>query len=228
MKMKTKILIISFTIIIVLGFLLYFIGKAKNIESTQDIFQPEFNHVNNVSEILDNPGNNTDLIERKRKIENDELEYGNNYQKMDLFVLYTEKPDRIVYKQGNKNGFYIFEKNDKAYEHLLIVSEDRMKYSTMEDYNLWSFTPDSIDTMEKSGENYIIYDFDNIGLKENDINFQKDIIFRFNSNNRLYRLVSYLAEFKSATPRESLNKTEFATNTSVSGYKYIMNPNLED
>ena len=82
------------------------------------------------------------------------------------FQLYSRKPDRIIFKQGDKDGFYIFEQSDKAYEHLLVVSEDRMAYSVMQDYNLWCFTPDSIDTMTKSGDNYIIYDFDNGDLTE--------------------------------------------------------------
>lgn len=164
------------------------------------------------------------MKKRKEEIENDELDYGKDYIKFPNFELYSRKPDRIVFKQGNKDGFFLFEKDDKAYEHLLVVSEDKMANSSFDDYNLWSFTPDSINKMVTSGENYIIYDFDN-GEEEE---FQKDIIFRFNSNNRLYRLVSYLAEFKESVAREDLGKNEFASNTEISGYKYMMNDGKEE
>lgn len=195
---------------------------------TESTFKEEFNHVDDVANILDDSGNNTDLKNRRKKIIKDELDYGEDYMKFSNFELYSRKPDRIIFKQGNKDGFFIFEKDDKAYEHLLVVSEDRMAYSVMSDFNLWCFTPDSIDKMTKSGENYIIYDFDNDDLSEFDVGFQKDVIFRFSSENRLYRLVSYLAEFKEAVQKDKLGKNEFATNTEISGYKYMMYDGFQD
>ena len=103
-----------------------------------------------------------------------------------------------------------------------------MFYSSIEDYNLYCFTPDSINTMMTSKENYIIFDYDNENLSEYDDNFQKDLIFRFLENTRLYRLVSYLSYFKNATKRDELNKQEFATNTNISGYQYMMSNYLND
>lgn len=189
----------------------------------------QYNNVNDVSKILDNPKFDSELRKRKEEIEKDEQEYGDRYLKFTNFELYSRKPDRIIFKQGNKDGFFIFEKTDKAYEHLLVVSEDRMSYAVMQDYNLWCFTPDSIEKMTKSGDNYIIYDFDNGDLSEFDNDFQKDVIFRFNTENRLYRLVSYLSEFKEAIAKEELGKDEFATNTEISGYKYMMyNNDMDD
>ena len=209
--------------IIILGYLWINLPEEKFVE-----LDDEYNNVEDVSKILDNPGLNVELRNRKQKIIQDEQNYGNRYMKFTNFELYSRKPDRIIFKQGDKDDFYIFEKSDKAYEHLLVVSEDRMAYSVMQDYNLWCFTPDSIDIMTKSGDNYIIYDFDNTDLTEYDEGFQKDVIFRFNSENRLYRLVSYLAEFKQPVSKENLGKSEFASNTEISGYKYMMNDGKEE
>ena len=215
----TGIMIIG---IIILGYLWINLPEEKFIQLEDENINDEFNHVEDVSKILNSPGLNFDLRNQRDKIIEDEEKYGNNYMKFINFQLYSRKPDRIIFKQGNKDGFYIFEQTDKAYEHLLVVSEDRMAYSVMQDYNLWCFTPDSIDTILKSGDNYIIYDFDNGDLTEYDEGFQKDVIFRFNSENRLYRLVSYLAEFKEKVSKENLGKSEFAANTEISGYNYMM------
>ena len=168
MKNKTFIII---GIMVVIIFVIICVHKFRNNNDSNDFqiehsIEDEFNHVDDVSKILDSSGFNSDLRSRRNKIIEDKEKYGNNYMKFNNFELYSRKPDRIIFKQGNKDGFYIFEQTDKAYEHLLVVSEDRMAYSVMQDYNLWCFTPDSIDTMTKSGDNYIIYDFDNGDLTE--------------------------------------------------------------
>ena len=142
----TSIMIIG---IIILGYLWINLPEEKFVELENENINDEFNHVEDVSKILNNPGLNLDLKSQRDKIIEDEQNYGNRYMKFTNFELYSRKPDRIIFKQGNKDGFYIFEQTDKAYEHLLVVSEDRMAYSVMQDYNLWCFTPDSIDTMTK-------------------------------------------------------------------------------
>lgn len=165
----------------------------------------------------------------KTKIEQDETDYGDNYQEFNnISNVYRRKPDRIYFKSPDANGFYLFDKTDKDYEHLLEVSEDRMFYSTIEDYNLYCFTPDSIDTMMKSGDTYIIFDYDNGDLSELDIDYQKNLIFRFPQSTRLYRLATYLSYFKEMIPRNELGKSEFANNTKISGYKYIFSEQYSD
>lgn len=165
----------------------------------------------------------------KTKIEQDETDYGDNYQEFNnISNVYKRKPDRIYFKSPDANGFYLFDKTDKDYEHLLEVSEDRMFYSTIEDYNLYCFTPDSIDTMMKSGDTYIIFDYDNGDLSELDIDYQKNLIFRFPQSTRLYRLATYLSYFKEMIPRNELGKSEFANNTKISGYKYIFSEQYSD
>ena len=129
-----------------------------------------------------------DRIAQKKQIQKDEAEYGNSYQKF-TSIIYTQKPDRIIYKPKERDVFYQFDKTDENYEHLLEVAEDRMYYSEMEDVNKTCFTPDSIDRIMSSGENYIIFDYN----LESD---QKAIIYKLKDNNRLKRLVSYLCEFR--------------------------------
>ena len=102
----------------------------------------------------------TKLIE---KIEKDEADYGDNYQEFKTYnpYVYKKEPDRIYFKSSKIGAFYVFEKEDKNYEHLLEVIEDRMHYSVIDDFNLNCFAPDSINTMMTSGENYIIFDYNN-------------------------------------------------------------------
>ena len=130
----------------------------------------------------------------KEKIEKDETDYGDNYQEFNTYnpYVYKKEPDRIYFKSSKIGAFYMYEN----YEHLLEVVEDRMHYSVIDDYNLNCFTPDSINTMMTSGENYIIFDYDNGTLSEFDENYNKDIIFKFLENTRLYRLVTYLSYYK--------------------------------
>lgn len=159
----------------------------------------------------------------KEKIEKDETDYGDNYQEFNTYnpYVYKKEPDRIYFKSSKIGAFYMFDKEDENYEHLLEVVEDRMHYSVIDDYNLNCFTPVSINTMMTSGKNYIIFDYDNGTLSEFDENYNKDIIFKFLENTRLYRLVTYLSYYKVPILKSDLPKKEFANNTSMSGYKYM-------
>lgn len=160
----------------------------------------------------------------KATVEKDETEYGDNYADFTSSAYseaYKREPDRIYVKLPKIEGFYKFEKNDENYSHLLKVALDRISYSVMEDYNLYCFTPDSISTMMTSGDNYIIFDYDNIDLEKDDENYQKNLIFRYNQNTRLFRLATSLCYNEDLILVEELDRTEFATNTNISGYRYI-------
>lgn len=165
----------------------------------------------------------SEINKLKEKIEKDEADYGDNYQEFKTYnpYVYKNKPDRIYFKSSKIGAFYVFEKEDENYEHLLEVTEDRMHYSVIDDYNLNCFAPDSINTMMTSGENYIIFDYDNENLSEVDEDYNKDIIFKFSENTRLYRLVTYLSYYKEPILKSDLPKKEFANNTSMSGYEYM-------
>ena len=166
-------------------------------------------HTENQTQKSKNKLSENELKQLKAKIEKDEADYGDNYQKfMDSAYAsnYKRTPDRIYFKSGLEDGFYVYEANDENYGHLLEVVEDRMSYTVMEDYNLYAFTPDSIQTMLTSKDNYIIFDYDNGTLTKQDNNFQKDIIFRFSENTRLYRLVTYLSHNKELITKENLGK----------------------
>ena len=167
----------------------------------------------------------SEINQLKEKIEKDEADYGDNYQEFKSYnpYVYKKAPDRIYFKSSKIGAFYVFEKNDENYEHLLEVVEDRMHYSVIDDYNLNCFAPDSINKMMTSGENYIIFDYDNGTLSESefDENYNKDIIFKFLENTRLYRLVTYLSYYKESILKDDLPKKEFANNTRMSGYQYM-------
>lgn len=162
----------------------------------------------------------SEITKLREKIEKDEADYGDNYQEFKTYnpYVYKKEPDRIYFKSSKIGAFYVFEKEDKNYEHLLEVIEDRMHYSVIDDFNLNCFAPDSINTMMTSGENYIIFDYDNGTLSEFDENYNKDIIFKFLENTRLYRLITYLSYYKEPILKSDLPKKEFANNTSMSGY----------
>ncbi|MBQ3415654.1 MAG: hypothetical protein IJH39_10030 [Clostridia bacterium] len=222
---QKKILIAIFIVLFIIGLGGgIFLGiSSKNNENENK------NNIENTSEKSGNEGQKSkktltpEMEELKSKIEQDEAGYGNKYQKFEYCKnVYKRKPDRIYFKDPSKNGFFVFEKDDEDFEHLLEVTEDRMAYTTMEDYNLYAFTPDSINTMMKSKDTYIIFDYDNNNLSEGDSEYNKDIIFRFNQNTRLYRLVTYLAYFKELITRENLGKDEFANNTNTTGFRYMM------
>lgn len=165
----------------------------------------------------------SEISQLKEKIEKDEADYGNDYQKISTYYpsVYKKEPDRIYFKSSNIGAFYAFEKDDENFKHLLEVVEDRMHYSVIDDYNLNCFTPDSINKMMTSGENYIIFDYDNENLSEFSEDYNKDIIFKFSENTRLYRLVTYLSYYKEPILKSNLPKKEFANNTYISGYKYM-------
>lgn len=165
----------------------------------------------------------SEITKLREKIEKDEADYGDNYQEFKTYnpYVYKKEPDRIYFKSSKIGAFYVFEKGDKNYEHLLEVIEDRMHYSVIDDFNLNCFAPDSINTMMTSGENYIIFDYDNGTLSEFDENYNKDIIFKFLENTRLYRLITYLSYYKEPILKSDLPKKEFANNTSMSGYLYM-------
>ena len=165
----------------------------------------------------------SEISQLKAKIEKDEEDYGNDYQKISEYYpsVYKKEPDRIYFKSSKIGAFYVFEKEDENFKYLLEVVEDRMHYSVIDDYNLNCFTPDSINKMMTSGKNYIIFDYDNENSSEFDGNYNKDIIFNFSENTRLYRLVTYLSYYKEPILKSNLPKKEFANNTYISGYKYM-------
>lgn len=165
----------------------------------------------------------SEINQLKEKIKKDEEDYGDNYQEFKTYnpYVYKKEPDRIYFKSSKIGAFYVFEKEDENYEHLLEVIEDRMHYSVIDDYNLNCFAPDSINKMMTSGENYIIFDYDNGTLSEFDRKYNKDIIFKFLENTRLYRLVTYLSYYKEPILKSDLSKKEFADNTKMSGYQYM-------
>lgn len=165
----------------------------------------------------------SEISQLKAKIEKDEEDYGNDYQKISEYYpsVYKKEPDRIYFKSSKIGAFYLFEKEDENFEHLLEVVEDRMHYSVIDDYNLNCFTPDSINKMMASEKNYIIFDYDNENLSETSESYNKDIIFNFSENTRLYRLVTYLSYYKEPILKSNLPKKEFANNTYISGYKYM-------
>lgn len=165
----------------------------------------------------------SEIAKLKETIEKDEADYGDNYQEFKTYnpYVYKKDPDRIYFKSSKIGAFYVFEKEDENYDHLLEVVEDRMHYSVIDDYNLHCFSPDSINTMMTSGENYIIFDYDNENLSEVDLDYNKDIIFKFLENTRLYRLVTYLSYYKEPILKNNLPKSEFANNTHMSGYQYM-------
>ena len=234
-KKQKKILIGVFVVLFIVGLGLgIFLGisRKRNESGKEDI---NSTNASITSENTTKESNNTkkaltpEMEELKSKIEQDEAGYGNKYQKFEYCEnVYKRKPDRIYFKDQSKDGFFVFEKDDEDFEHLLEVTEDRMAYTTMEDYNLYAFTPDSINTMMKSKDTYIIFDYDNNNLSEGDSEYNKDIIFRFNQNTRLYRLVTYLSYFKELIPRENLGKDEFANNTDTTGFRYMMYGDLMD
>ena len=151
-----------------------------------------------------------EIDQLKETIKKDEEDYGDKYQEFTYNpYVYKREPDKIYFKSSKIGAFYEFEKIDMDYEHLLEVVEDRMHYSVIDDYNLNCFTPDSINRMMGSGENYIIFDYNN------------DLIFKFSENTRLYRLVTYLSYYKEPILRKDLPKKEFAEDTNVSGYEYM-------
>ena len=100
-----------------------------------------------------------DYREKKKLVEKDEQEYGEDYAVFKKEV-YKESPNRIIVKKENTtNEFYIFEKNNEEYDHLLKVTLDKMYFVSNQDFNLWAFTPYSINDISNSNENFIVFDY---------------------------------------------------------------------
>ena len=227
---KYKIIIyVILVIVIAVGIYLFFKGSINNnLEENQIINIIDENI--QAEEDSNNETTRTRTVAIKdgdKNLENqvreDEEKYGDNYQKFtNCEMTYKRKPDRIYFKKANESKFYVFEKNEENYNHLVQVAEDRMAYASMEDFNLWAFTPVSINSMVSSDKIYIVFDYDNGTAGELDYNYNKDIIFTFNENTRLYRLLSYLSSNKESVSKDNLPKKEFATDTNISGYKYMM------
>lgn len=182
--------------------------------------------------ILYQKNNEMKIIESKRQaVELDEKEYEGKYQSFNN-EQYKEKPQRIVFKKENSiNEFYVFKKEDEEFERVLRTCEDRMSYSAMEDYNMWCFTPYTIKDISNSNENFIIFDYDDeIENKDYiyDIDFNRNIFFRFSNRTRLFRLMDYLSCIYKPVNMEELKviigKEDFIPQNQItSGYKY-MNP----
>ncbi len=106
-----------------------------------------------------------------------------------------------------------------------------MYYSSNQDFNMWSFTPYTIDDISSSVENFIIFDYDDDNSQKNyfyDTDFNRTIFFRYSNQTRLYRLIDYLTykkeKYSIENLREKINKKEFVPKGEIiSGYKY-MNP----
>ena len=218
-KLNKKQIIIYMVIIIALLGIGFSSGYYTKILIDQNKLIKENEKQTSLSKLI----TKEEINKLKETIEKDEADYQNNYQefKNDNPYIYKKDPDRIYFKSSKIGAFYVFEKDDENYKHLLEVVEDRMHYSVMDDYNLNCFKPDSINKMMVSGENYIILDYDNENVSEFDTDYNKDIIFKFLENTRLYRLVTYLSYYKEPILRNDLPKKEFADNTLQTGYQYM-------
>lgn len=145
---------------------------------------------------------------QRKIIEQDEANYGNKYKNLeDHLSYYTENPDRIIYKPKMKDYFYVIDKNDEDYAHLLEVVEDRMSYSLIEIGD--AFSVDSMDRIMSSGKNYIILDYDkekyaNIGV--DDGTMPRPVIYKLLDDNRCARLFKYVTQFKKRYTMEELQE----------------------
>lgn len=214
MKKKIIIAVIISILLIGIGFISGFYTKVL-IEKNKIISEKEKQI--SIAKFM----SKNEINQLKEKIEKDEENYGDNYKdfKTQYPYAYKQDPDRIYFKSSKVGTFYVFEKEDENFKHLLEVSEDRMFYSAIDDYNLRCFAPDSIDEMIISGNNYIIFDYDNKDLADSGDN--KDIILKFNENTRLYRLATYLSYYKEPILKKDLPKKEFAERTGITGYQYM-------
>ena len=159
---------------------------------------------------------------QKKVIDQEEAEYGNEYLKLEESLsYYTGNPERIIYKPKMKDYFYVIDKNDEDYAHLLEVAEDRMSYSLMtpltDDFNV-----DSMDRIMSSGKNYIILDYDkekyaNIGVDDGTI--PRPVVYKLLDDNRCARLFKYVTQFKKRYTveelEEILGKKGFSINDAI-------------
>lgn len=145
---------------------------------------------------------------QRKIIEQDEANYGNEYLKLEEHLsYYKENPDRIIYKPKMKDYFYVIDKNDEDYAHLLEIAEDRMSYSLIEIGD--AFSVDSMDRIMSSGKNYIILDYDkekyaNIGV--DDGTMPRPVIYKLLDDNRCARLFKYVTQFKKRYTMEELQE----------------------
>ena len=220
MKIKTRKTIIIF---IILSIVLIGIGFAGGFYTKTLMDEAQLIKEKEKQTSLAASMSKNEINQLKEKIEKDEADYGDDYQKFSTYnpYIYKKEPDRIYFKSSKIGAFYVFDKEDENYKHLLEVVEDRMYYSVIDDYNLNCFTPDSINTMMTSEQNYVVFDYNNENASESDSDYNKDIIFKFLENTRLYRLVTYLSYYKEPILKSNLPKKEFADNTTMSGYAYM-------
>lgn len=162
-----------------------------------------------------------ELSALKAQIDEDEAGY-TSYAAFEQSAMYRKAPDRIWFKPANEDNFYLFDPRDEEFEHLLEVIEDRMHYSSIEDYDLACFSPDSVETMMTSGHRYVVLDYNNVGLSSIDEDYEYNLVFNFGENTRLYRLIRYLSYFKEPVmPAE-----DFTSFAGASGYEYMQQRRL--
>ena len=133
------------------------------------------------------------------------------------------------YRAADKNG-------EEDFDRVLRCCEDRMAYSAMEDYNMWCFTPYSMEDISNLNENFIVFDYDDeIENKDYiyETDFNKDIFFRFSNRTRLFRLMDYLSFIYEPVNMEKLKeiigKDDFIPKDQImSGYKYMNSGLLMD
>ncbi len=159
---------------------------------------------------------------QRKMIEQDELAYGNEYLKLEEHLsYYKQNPDRIIYKPKMKDYFYVIDKNDENYAHLLEVAEDRMSYSLMtpltEDFHV-----DSMDRIMSSGKNYIILDYDKEkygDIAVDDGTIPRPVVYKLLDDNRCARLFKYVTQFMKRYTMEELEemlgKSGFSINDAI-------------
>ncbi len=145
---------------------------------------------------------------QRKIIEQDELDYGNEYLKLEeRLSYYNQQPDRIIYKPKMKDYFYVIDKNDEDYTHMLEVTEDRMSHSLIDPGD--AFNIDSMDRIMSSGKNYIILDYDKekyMNITEDNGTTPKPVVYKLLDNNRCARLVKYVTQFRKRYSLEELEK----------------------
>lgn len=159
---------------------------------------------------------------QRKIIEQDELGYGNEYLKLEEHLsYYKQNPDRIIYKPKMKDYFYVIDKNDENYTHLLEVAEDRMSYSLMTPLTD-DFHVDSMDRIMSSGKNYIILDYDKEkygDIAVDDGTIPRPVVYKLLDDNRCARLFKYVTQFMKRYTMEELEemlgKSGFSINDAI-------------
>ena len=133
---KKQIVIISI-LLVGIGFIIGFYTKVL-IEKNKIISEKE--KQTSITKLM----SRNEIEQLKEKIVKDEEDYGNNYKdfKTSYPYVYKKNPDRIYFKSSKVGTFYVFEKDDDNYKHLLEVAEDRMFYSAIDvfcsRFNWWN------------------------------------------------------------------------------------------